>query len=80
MKGRPWVAYLSLHDGTDRKIAKTRALDDDQLLVHYSAKGRPVGVEILSPSDLSLERLNQLLDELGEEPMPENEYAPLRAA
>ena len=46
----------------------------------YGATGRPVGVEITSPQNVPLERLNQLLAELGEAPLAEQDHKPVRAA
>jgi hypothetical protein len=56
------------------------ASPDGLLIVDYAATGRPVGVEITSPQAVPLERLNQLLAELGEAPLAEHEYKPVRAA
>lgn len=50
------------------------------LVVDYDANGQPMGVEITAPVAVSLERLNSLLAELGEAPLPEQDYLPLRAA
>ena len=56
------------------------ASPDGLLVVDYSATGQAVGVEITAPRNVPLERLNALLAELGEPPLPEEEYLPLRAA
>jgi len=50
------------------KSAKTKASPDGQIVVDYNGAGRVIGVEITAPQAVSLERLNQLLDELGEVP------------
>ena len=50
------------------------------LIVDFGAAGRPVGVEITAPQAVPLERLNQLLVELGESPLAEQDYRPVRAA
>jgi hypothetical protein len=39
-----------------------------------------MGVEITAPLAVSLERLNSLLADLGEPPLPEEDYLPVRAA
>ena len=39
-----------------------------------------MGVEITAPQAVPLERLNQLLVGLGETPLAEHEYQPVRAA
>ena len=79
-KGRAFAAYLHLSHPTGEKSAKTVASPDGLLIVDYSTTGRPVGVEITAPQAVPLERLNQLLADLGEAPLAEQEYKPVRAA
>lgn len=56
------------------------AAPDGLLIVDYAASGRPLGVEITAPQAVPLERLNQLLAELGELPLAEQDYRPALAA
>lgn len=79
-KGRAFAAYLHLSHTTGEKSAKTVASPDGLLIVDYGTTGRPVGVEITSPQAVPLERLNQLLAELGEAPLAEQDYKPVLAA
>ena len=79
-KGRAFAAYLHLAHPTGEKSTKTIPSPDGLLLVDYGATGRPIGIEITSPRSVSLERLNQLLVDLGETPMAEQDYEPVRAA
>jgi hypothetical protein len=79
-KGRPSAAYLHLSHGAGEKSVKTVPTPDGLLVVDYSGSGRAVGVEITAPHAVSLERLNQLLADLGEAPLPEQDYKPVRAA
>ena len=79
-RGRPFAAYLHLSHIPGEKSAKTKASADGLLVVDYGATGRPVGVEITAPQAVTLERLNQLLAELGLAPLAEQDYEPLRAA
>jgi hypothetical protein len=79
-KGRAFAAYLHLSHTTGEKSAKTVASPDGLLIVDYGVTGRPVGVEITSPQAVPLERLNQLLNDLGEPPLAEQEYRPVQAA
>ena len=79
-KGRACAAYLHLSHATGEKSTKTVASPDGLLIVDYGAAGRPVGVEITAPQAVPLERLNQLLADLGEAPLAEHEYKPVRAA
>ena len=79
-KGRAVAAYLHLSHATGEKSARTVASADGLLVVDYGTNGRSVGVEITAPRAVSLERLNDLLEELGEVPLAEQDYAPVRAA
>jgi hypothetical protein len=79
-KGRAFAAYLHLSHPTGEKSAKTVASKDGLLIVDYGATGRPVGVEITAPQAVPLERLNQLLADLGEAPLAEQDYKPVLAA
>lgn len=79
-KGRPFAAYLHLSHQTGEKSARTVASADGLLIIDYGTTGRPVGVEITAPQAVALERLNLLLADLGELPLEEHEYKPVRAA
>lgn len=79
-KGRPFAAYLHLSHAIGEKSARTVAAPDGLLVVDYSGDGTAIGVEITAPQAVSLERLNRLLVELGQEPLAEHEYKPVRAA
>jgi len=79
-KGRPFAAYLHLSHATGEKSAKTVPSPDGLLVVDYAANEQPIGVEITAPLAVSLERLNSLLADLGEPPLPERDYLPVRAA
>ena len=78
--GALFAAYLHLSHHTGEKSARTVASADGPLIVDYGADGRAIGVEITAPLAISLERLNELLVELGETPLSERDYLPLRAA
>lgn len=79
-KGRAFAAYLHLLHQTGEKSARTVPSADGLLVVDFGANGRAVGIEITAPQYVSLERLNQLLFDLGEAPMAEQDYEPVRAA
>jgi len=78
--GRVFAAYLHLSHPTGEKSAKTVASQDGLLIVDYGSSGQPVGIEITAPQAVPLERLNQLLAELGEPQLAERDYRPVRAA
>jgi hypothetical protein len=62
------------------KSARIKASDDGLLVVDYAADGQPIGIEITAPEAVSLERLNGLLSDLGQPPLPEGDFRPLTAA
>ena len=59
---------------------KTKASLDGLLVVDYGVTGFPVGIEITAPLAVALERLNQLLADLGQAPLAEEDYKPVQAA
>ena len=79
-KGRTFAAYRHLSHPAGDKSARTVASADELLIVDYSASGKALGVEITAPQLVPLDRLNQLLAELGEPPLAEQDYRPARAA
>ncbi len=79
-KGRPFAAYLHLSHPTGEKSVTTKPSTDGLLVVDYGVTGRPVGIEITAPLAVPLERLNQLLADLGQAPLAEQDYKPVRAA
>lgn len=78
--GRILAAYLHLAHRTGQKTVRSEATEDGLLVVDFGSVGRPIGIEITAPHAVPLERLNQLLAELGEPPMAEQDYRPVRAA
>jgi hypothetical protein len=79
-KGRAFAAYLHLSHTTGARRAKSKPSPDGLLVVDRDASGRPVGIELTAPGSVPLERLNQLLLELGEAPLVERDYGPVLAA
>jgi hypothetical protein len=79
-KGKAFAAYLHLSHQTGEKSAKTVASADGLLVVDYAQDGKPIGVEITAPAAVPLDRLNRLLADLGETPLNERDYLPMRAA
>lgn len=76
--GKPLAAYLYLprHSG-DRSV---RVEEHEGYLVDWSEDGRPIGIEMPSPSRVTLEGLNKLLSELELECVDREEVLPLVAA
>jgi uncharacterized protein YuzE len=77
--GRPLAAYYYLPRQDGDTSARTERVGGG-LLVDFSADGRPIGIEIASPSQLDLRTLNLTLVRLGQEPARPEDLAPLVAA
>ncbi|MBI5367748.1 MAG: DUF2283 domain-containing protein [Planctomycetes bacterium] len=78
-KGHPIAAYYYLPRREGDRSARTERLDGG-LLVDFIADGRPIGIEIPSPSRFDLTTLNAALQRLGQEPVRPEEFSPLLAA
>lgn len=76
--GRPIAGYLYLPRQGTEKSARTERLGPG-LLVDFDASGRPIGIEILSPT-VSAEAVNEVIEKLGLDQLPAEALAPLRAA
>jgi hypothetical protein len=76
--GKPLAGYLYLPRQEGDKVARSRkaALG---LVVDYARDGRPIGVEITSPSAISLKTVNELLTTLHVQTLGAEELAPLLA-
>ncbi len=79
-KGKAFAACLHLSHPTGEKSAKTVPSADGLLVVDYAHDGKAIGVEITAPAAVPLDRLNRLLADLGETPLNEHDYLPVRAA
>jgi len=77
--GRALAAYYYLprRDG-DRSARAERVAEG--LVVDFAGDGRPIGIEITTPSRLVLSELNQLLVRLGQRQVAREDLAPLAAA
>jgi len=77
--GQPLAAYFYLPREKRAKSVRTRRADPG-LIVDLDTRGRPLGIEITAPQQLTLAGLNRLLRELGCDPVRRSDLAPLRAA
>jgi uncharacterized protein YuzE len=77
--GRPLAAYYHLPRDGERKAHRTQRLEHG-LVVDFDEDGAPIGIEITSPSSLTLEAFNAVLVGLGCEPVADEDFAPLQAA
>lgn len=78
-KGRALAAYFYLPRSARQKSVRTRQVHGG-LIVDFAANGKPIGIEITAPQQLTLASLNRVLRELGCAPVRRADLAPLRAA
>lgn len=77
--GRALAAYLYLPRSGRAKSVSTRR-EDPGLIIDFSARGEPLGIEITAPAQLTLAALNRVLRKIGCPPARRADLAPLRAA
>jgi hypothetical protein len=77
--GRPIGAYYYLPRATDQRSARSRRVEPG-LVIDFAADGRAIGIEITTPSKVSLAALNSVLHELGHAPASQADLAPVIAA
>lgn len=77
--GRAMAAYLYLPRDPDDKSARTKRVEPG-LIIDFTAGGKPIGIEITAPGQISLAVINRVLQELGRAPVTQADLAPLLAA
>ena len=75
--GRPFAAYLYLPRRGSQKSYKTKELAPG-LLVDYSRSGTAIGVELTAPEDVTLTKINRVLQEIGQPKLKRADLAPLQ--
>jgi hypothetical protein len=78
-KGKPLAAYLYLPRQAGVKSVRTVEAAPG-VLVDYAASGEPIGLEITTPSYVTVDQVNTVLETLGLSAMTPEELAPLHAA
>jgi hypothetical protein len=77
--GKPLAAYLYLPRHSDDVSVRVEP-HGPCFLVDWTADGRPIGIEMPSPSLVTVEGLNRVLSELHLDPVAPEEVAPVVAA
>jgi len=77
--GKALAAYLYLPRRAGDTASRSEPLDD-LLVVDRAADGRPIGIEIIDPAAVSLERMNSVLRQLQQPELSASDLAPLNAA
>ena len=78
-RGKPFAAYLYLPRAVEERSVRTEEVGYG-MIVDYGSNDRPLGIELTAPEQVTIERLNQVLDRLQMPPMRDEEFAPLSAA
>jgi uncharacterized protein YuzE len=77
--GRPIAAYLYLPRPAGEKSHRTKRLEPG-LIIDFDRDGKPIGIEITAPGQISVASLNQALRDLGLSEISSDDLAPLCAA
>jgi uncharacterized protein YuzE len=77
--GRPIAAYYYLPREANQRSARSRRVEPG-LVIDYASDGKAIGIEITTPTKISLEGLNAVLRELGHAPASQADLAPVIAA
>ena len=78
-RGRPIAAYLYLPRSPGEKSHRTSKANPG-LIIDLNRSGKPIGIEITAPAQLTATAINRVLGNLGLPRMEDSDLAPLRAA
>ena len=78
-KGKLLAAYLYLPRQEDDKNVRVQEFPGG-LLVDVTTNGRPIGIELIAPADVTLNQINAALDSFGPEHLTADELSPLHQA
>ena len=77
--GTPFAAYLHLPSKPNEKRAKCRRVEPGMIL-DINKEGKLIGLELTSPRRVTLEHINNVLEQYGMDPIKESTIKPLLAA
>ena len=78
-RGKPFAAYIYLRRAAGLTSKRTERLSDD-VLIDYDQDGSPLGIEIVSPSVVSIDEINAAFDRIGVARPEPRDLKPLSAA
>jgi uncharacterized protein YuzE len=78
-KGKVVAAYLYLPRQPREKVKKTAKVAEG-IFVDYGKGGRPIGIEITAPKQVSRQAIEQVITKLNLPPFADDELKPLLAA
>jgi len=77
--GKPLAAYLYLPRQPGAKSYRSKRADPG-LIIDYSRGGKPIGIEITAPGQVTAVSLNRVLRQLGMPTIKRADLEPLKAA
>ena len=77
--GRPLAAYYHLPGRPMQKSVRTEEVEPG-IVVDFTRRGLPLGIELTAPSRVTLAAVNRVLKRLGQPMLKKEDLAPLRAA
>jgi len=77
--GRPLAAYFYLPRASRDRSRRSAKLPGG-LVIDFTRRGKPIGIEITAPTKVTLAAVNRALKELNIPPVQRADLAPLRAA
>jgi uncharacterized protein YuzE len=77
--GRAMAAYLYLPRQGEEKSSSTKRVEPG-MVVDFGASGKPIGIEITAPGQITLKAINSVLEGFGGSPLTTADLAPLLAA
>ena len=78
-RGKPLAAYLYLPREWGDKPYRTSTIGQG-MIVDFKERGKPIGIELTTPADVTLKALNKVLQVLGLPPLSDTDLKPLCAA
>lgn len=78
-KGKPLAAYLFLPRRPGDRSARTERFSE-ALVIDYGPDGRAIGIEIVHPQAVTEADINRALAHVHQSPLPDEDFAPLKAA
>jgi uncharacterized protein YuzE len=77
--GKALAAYLYLSRLPGQTSSRTERVEPG-LVVDYDDGDNPIGIEITAPNQITLDAFNRVLKQLGQEPLQDADFSPLKAA
>ena len=78
-RGSPLAAYINLPSRGRQKSFRTKRVEPG-MVIDFDRRGKPIGVEIITPRGITLAAVNRVFRDLGLPPLKKSDIAPLLAA